>query len=71
MALEYATRLKELLAAESIALPVIMGGVLNQKVDDQVLPVAVVDEIKALGMHPATGLPALARLLPSPGRTQR
>ncbi len=71
MALEYATRLKELLAAESIALPVIMGGVLNQKVDDQVLPVAVVDEIKALGMHPAAGLPALARLLPSPGRDQR
>ena len=66
MALEYANQLKQLLDAESISLPVIMGGVLNQKVDDQALPVSVVEELKALGMHPAVGLPALARLLPSP-----
>ena len=67
MALEYARQLQQLLQAESIELPVIMGGVLNQKVDDQALPVAVIDEIKALGMHPAVSLPALARLLPRPG----
>jgi methylmalonyl-CoA mutase cobalamin-binding subunit len=64
MALEYASQLKRLFDAESIGLPVIMGGVLNQKVDDQALPVAVIEELKALGMHPAIGLPALARLLP-------
>jgi methylmalonyl-CoA mutase cobalamin-binding subunit len=64
MALEYARQLKALLEAESITIPVIMGGVLNQKVDDQALPVTVVNELKALGMHPAVGLPALTRLLP-------
>ena len=67
MALEYARQLKALLEAEAIVVPVIMGGVLNQKVDDQALPVPVLDELKALGMHPAAGLPALARLLPLPG----
>jgi len=66
MALEYARQLKQLLDREAIALPIIMGGVLNQKVDDQALPVSVVDELKSLGMHPAVGLPALARLLPLP-----
>jgi methylmalonyl-CoA mutase cobalamin-binding subunit/GNAT superfamily N-acetyltransferase len=64
MALEYASQLKRLLADESIELPVIMGGVLNQKVDEQALPVAVVDELRALGMHPAISLPNLAKLLP-------
>jgi len=64
MALEYANQLKQLLDTESITVPIIMGGVLNQKVDDQVLPVPVVEELRALGMHPAVGLPALARLLP-------
>jgi methylmalonyl-CoA mutase cobalamin-binding subunit len=66
MALEYARQLKQLLDAESLYLPVIMGGVLNQKVDGEVLPVVVVEELRELGMHPAFGLPALARLLPKP-----
>ncbi|MCP4333896.1 MAG: cobalamin B12-binding domain-containing protein [Gammaproteobacteria bacterium] len=64
MALDYANQLKRLLAAESISLPIIMGGVLNQKVGEQALPVAVVDELRALGMHPAIGLPGLVKLLP-------
>jgi len=64
MALEYANQLKQLLASDTIDLPVIMGGVLNQKIDGQALPVSVVEELTALGMHPAAGLPALARLLP-------
>jgi hypothetical protein len=59
-----ANQLKRLLADESIELPVIMGGVLNQKVDTQALPVAVVDELRALGMHPANSLPGLVKLLP-------
>jgi methylmalonyl-CoA mutase cobalamin-binding subunit len=64
MALEYANQLKQLLEAASLTLPVIMGGVLNQKTAGHSLPVPVIDELKALGMHPAIGLPGLARLLP-------
>jgi len=64
MALEYANQLKQLLDAESFSLPVIMGGVLNQKVDEQALPVEVVEELRALGMHPAISLPGLVKLLP-------
>ena len=64
MALEYANQLKQLLDTESIAVPIIMGGVLNQKVDDQALPVPVVEELRALGMHPAISLPGLVKLLP-------
>ncbi len=63
MALEYAQQLKRLLEAADISLPVIMGGVLNQKTEDQSLPVPVVDELKALGMSPVTALPAFAKLL--------
>jgi methylmalonyl-CoA mutase cobalamin-binding subunit len=64
MALEYAGQLKQLLDAESFSLPVIMGGVLNQKIDDQALPVTVVEELRALGIHPAMSLPGLVKLLP-------
>jgi len=63
MALEYAQQLKQLLEAADISLPVIMGGVLNQKTEDQALPVPVFDELKALGMLPAMALPAFAKLL--------
>jgi methylmalonyl-CoA mutase cobalamin-binding subunit len=63
MALEYAQQLKRLLREADISLPVIIGGVLNQKTEDQPLPVPVVEELKALGMVPATALPAFARLL--------
>ena len=64
MALEYAGQLKQLLDAASLSLPVIMGGVLNQKTADNSLPVPVIEELRALGMHPATSLPGLTRLLP-------
>ncbi len=64
MALEYANQLRRLLEAESISLPVIMGGVLNQKVADKALPVPVVEEIRALGMYPAISLPGLVKFLP-------
>ncbi|MDH3387166.1 MAG: cobalamin-dependent protein, partial [Gammaproteobacteria bacterium] len=63
MALEYAQQLKRLLDDAGISLPVVMGGVLNQKTEDQELPVPVIDELRALGMHPAAALPALVRLL--------
>lgn len=64
MALEYANQLKQLLDDASISPLVIIGGVLNQKVENQALPVPVVDDLKALGMHPAISLPGLTRLLP-------
>lgn len=63
MALEYANQLRDLLAQAEISLPIVIGGVLNQKIDGQALPVNVVDELKALGMRPAAALPTLARLL--------
>ncbi|MGD8351274.1 MAG: cobalamin B12-binding domain-containing protein, partial [Gammaproteobacteria bacterium] len=65
MALEYARQLKDLLAGADISLPIVIGGVLNQKVDGEALPVAVIDELQALGMRPATAMPALPRLLES------
>jgi methylmalonyl-CoA mutase cobalamin-binding subunit len=64
MALEYARQLKQLLDDASLSPPVIIGGVLNQKVETHALPVPVIDELKALGMHPAISLPGLTRLLP-------
>ena len=63
MALEYAKQLKHQLDQASVSVPVIIGGVLNQKVEQHALPVPVVDELVALGMRPAVGLPNLARLL--------
>ena len=64
MALEYATRLRQLFEAEACSLPVIMGGVLNQKVEDRELPIPVLDELRSLGIMPAANLPAMTRLLP-------
>jgi len=69
MALEYARQLKQLLETASLTLPVIMGGVLNQKTAGHSLPLPVIDELKALGMHPAIGLPGLVRLLPGKAYT--
>jgi len=63
MALDYAQRLRALLTDAGISLPIVIGGVLNQKVDGEALPVPVVDELQRLGMHPATALLALPRLL--------
>jgi methylmalonyl-CoA mutase cobalamin-binding subunit len=63
MALEYARQLKQVMTDNNIALPVLMGGVLHQKVDDQVLPVNVVDDLLKLGFQPALSLPNLPKLL--------
>ena len=63
MALDYARRLRSLLTEAGVSLPIVIGGVLNQKVDGEALPVAVIDELKELGMRPAAALPALTRLL--------
>jgi methylmalonyl-CoA mutase cobalamin-binding subunit len=56
MALEYAQKLKLELGALRLEMPVIMGGVLNQKIEGEALPVNVAQDIKALGFHPAAKL---------------
>jgi methylmalonyl-CoA mutase cobalamin-binding subunit len=56
MALDYARRLKKELALEGINIPVVMGGILNQKVEDQALPVDVTNNIKELDFLPCPRL---------------
>ncbi len=63
MALEYAKQLRSAMASAEMTLPVIMGGVLNQKVEGQALPVPVVDELKSLGILSVNHLPGITRLL--------
>lgn len=63
MALEYASQLKEKLKKKNLSIPVLMGGVLNQKFEDQELPVDVTGDLKALGFHTSekldSGIPAV------------
>ena len=56
MALEYAQRLKDQMAQQGIKIPVVMGGILNQKVGDQALPVDVSNDIKELDFLPCPRL---------------
>ncbi|MBW2411650.1 MAG: cobalamin-dependent protein [Deltaproteobacteria bacterium] len=66
MALEYARRLKAELAACKIDLPIVMGGILNQKVEDTALPVDVTSDLKALGFYPSPRLEGRFRKLLEP-----
>lgn len=52
MALEYARNLKQELRQHNLNIPVIMGGVLNQKVETQALPVDVTAELREVGILP-------------------
>ncbi len=63
-ALEYAQRLKQSLHELKCNTPVIMGGVLNQKVDGGALPVPVNGELKQLGFGVAGSLAQLTACLP-------
>jgi methylmalonyl-CoA mutase cobalamin-binding subunit len=56
MALEYAQRLKAELAGHDLDVPIVMGGMLNQKVEDAALPVDVTTDLKELGFHPSPRL---------------
>jgi len=56
MALEYAQRLKAELARHDLEVPIAMGGILNQKVEDAALPVDVTTNLKQLGIHPCPRL---------------
>jgi methylmalonyl-CoA mutase cobalamin-binding subunit len=63
MALDYAKQLKAVIESQDIRVPIVMGGVLNQKVDYQPLPVPVVEDLERLGFHAAIALPNLTKLL--------
>ena len=63
MALEYARRLKEELDARKVKIPVVMGGVLNQKVEGQPLPVDVSADLKKLDFYPCARLEGRFRKL--------
>ena len=65
-ALEYAERLKQTLRELGCDAPVIMGGVLNQKIDTEALPVPVDAELKRLGFGVAGKLEQLTACLPKP-----
>ena len=56
MALDYARRLKDEMVQENINIPVVMGGILNQKVADQALPIDVSNSIKELDFLPCPRL---------------
>jgi len=66
MALEYAKNLKEVIHNRNFPIPVVMGGVLNQKYEDDSLPMDVSDAIKELGFQTCRSLEDLitcARLM--------
>ncbi len=56
MALDYARRLKDEMAQQGLNVSVVMGGILNQKVADQALPIDVSSSIKALDFLPCPRL---------------
>jgi methylmalonyl-CoA mutase cobalamin-binding subunit len=66
MALEYAQQLRAELQRRRLDVPVLMGGVLNQKTEDQALPVDVRAELRQLGFHTSAQLDSgWGQLLPS------
>jgi len=56
MALEYANRLKTELDRQKVDIPVVIGGVLNQKVEEAALPVDVTTNLRELGFYPSPKL---------------
>ncbi len=56
MALDYARRLKDEMAHQGLNVPVVMGGILNQKLEDQALPVDVSNSIQKLDFLPCPRL---------------
>ena len=63
MALEYARLLLEELEERNVHIPVIMGGVLNQKIEEEAMPVDVDDALVSIGIHPSRNLEDLAAIL--------
>jgi methylmalonyl-CoA mutase cobalamin-binding subunit len=56
MALDYARRLKDELLKQRVKIPVVLGGILNQKVARQALPVDVSADLKEIGFYPCPRL---------------
>lgn len=67
MALEYAQRLQAELEQRGLRLPVLMGGVLNQKTPGQPLPVDVTAQLRQLGVHTSARLDSGWQKLLPPG----
>jgi methylmalonyl-CoA mutase cobalamin-binding subunit len=66
MALEYAKNLKEEIHKRNLPIPVVMGGILNQKSEDSSMPMDVSSAIKELGFQTCRSLEELvtcARLM--------
>ncbi|MGD9180745.1 MAG: cobalamin-dependent protein, partial [Desulfobacterales bacterium] len=63
MALEYAKRLKTALDRQKVDVPVVIGGILNQKIEDVALPVDVTANLKELGFYPSPRLEGRFRKL--------
>jgi methylmalonyl-CoA mutase cobalamin-binding subunit len=61
MALEYAKLLKVELQRYKITIPVVMGGVLNQKFEDKVLPVDITDDLNEIGFYTCARLEDLVK----------
>jgi len=56
MALEYCKELKVEMLHQELAIPIIVGGVLNQKFEEQEMPVDVTEEIGKIGFFPCIKL---------------
>jgi methylmalonyl-CoA mutase cobalamin-binding subunit len=56
MALDYARRLKDELDNRKVKIPVVMGGILNQKVENQPLPIDATADLKKLDFYPCPRL---------------
>ncbi len=54
MALEYGQQLQDALVQLELSVPILFGGVLNQKVQDQDIPVDVTSALRNIGIHAAT-----------------
>jgi len=63
MALEYARRLRTELDKENVDVPVVMGGVLNQKMENVALPVDVTTKLIDMGFYPGPKLAGSFRKL--------
>ena len=63
MALEYAKVLLEEMEERNLRVPILMGGVLNQKVADSATPVNVEKELAAIGIIPVSDMNDLVRLI--------
>ncbi len=63
MALEYAKRLRTELDKQNVDVPVVMGGVLNQKMENVALPVDVTTKLIDMGFYPSPKLAGSFRKL--------